>query len=130
MVLKRIKSFEKKEREFYKLFLTARTCEDYESYENFQKFHCRLEKYPPDPKDKLEEKLYEQFMDTYVEADRSIQRTYLYHKTGEPMALIYSNLFCDNFVKKREKLLETIKKVKSLLSKHIKGEGNEMGRKR
>ncbi|MDD3627745.1 MAG: hypothetical protein PHV06_10560 [bacterium] len=122
MVLKRILRFEKKEREFYELFIIARTCEDYESYETFQKFHLKLEKFPPDPKDKIEEKLYNEFLEAYVDADRSVQRIYLYHKTGEPMALIYSNLFSDKFLKKREKLIESIGELKQLLSSHIKGE--------
>jgi hypothetical protein len=120
MILKNLKSFEMKEKEFFILFNKIRTRDGLEGYDSVKEFYTKLQQFPPEPKDKLQQALNELFIEAYSEADKSIQRIYIYRKTGEPIALIYSNLFEDKFIDKRSELLRSISRTRDLLKQHIK----------
>lgn len=124
MILKNLKSFEMKEKEFFILFNKIRTRDGLEGYDSVKEFYTKLQKFPPEPKDKLQKTLNELFIEAYTEADKSIQRIYIYRKTGEPIALIYSNLFEDKFIDKRGELLRSISRTRTLLKQHIKDKKN------
>lgn len=124
MVLEKLEVFETKEREIFNLFCEVRKKEGYDYIEGMKEFYKVLDSYPPDPRDKLEKDLFNLFNNTYQHADKSLQREAIYRESGEPMALIYANLFRDKFFNNRTKLKNRINTARTLLEKHIEAEND------